>query len=80
MRETVAFLKELAANNNKLWFDDNRARYRVLRNRFEEFTAELIDGIGTFDAEVRGLTPKDCIFRAPKGHVLPLLFLNNFPK
>lgn len=63
MRETVAFLKELAANNNKLWFDDNRARYRVLRNRFEEFTAELIDGIGTFDAEVRGLTPKDCIFR-----------------
>ena len=63
MRETVAFLKELAANNNKQWFDANRARYRVLRTRFEEFTAELIDGIGTFDAEVRGLTPKECIFR-----------------
>lgn len=63
MRETIAFLKELAANNNKQWFDANRARYRVLRTRFEEFTAELIDGISTFDAEVRGLTPKDCIFR-----------------
>lgn len=63
MRETVAFLKELAANNNKQWFDANRARYRVLRTRFEELTAELIDGIGTFDAEVRGLKPKDCIFR-----------------
>ena len=63
MRETIAFLKELAANNNKSWFDANRARYRVLRTRFEDFTAELIDGIGTFDAEVRGLTPKDCIFR-----------------
>lgn len=63
MRETIAFLRELAANNNKQWFDANRARYRVLRTRFEEFTAELIDGIGTFDAEVRGLTPKDCIFR-----------------
>lgn len=63
MRETIAFLKELAANNNKQWFDDNRARYRVLRTRFEELTAELIDGIGTFDAEVRGLTPKECIFR-----------------
>lgn len=63
MRETIAFLKELAANNNKQWFDANRARYRVLRNRFEEFTGELIDGIGTFDAEVHGLTPKDCIFR-----------------
>ena len=63
MRETVAFLKELAANNNKQWFDDNRARYRVLRNGFDEFSAEVIDGFGTFDAEVRGLTPKDCIFR-----------------
>ena len=63
MRETVAFLKELAANNNKQWFDANRARYRVLRTRVEELTAELIDGIGTFDAEVRGLKPKDCIFR-----------------
>ena len=59
MRETIAFLRELAANNNKQWFDANRARYRVLRTRFEEFTAELIDGIGTFDAEVRGLTPAD---------------------
>lgn len=63
MRETIVFLKELAANNNKQWFDDNRARYRVLRTRFEELIAELIDGIGTFDAEVRGLTPKECIFR-----------------
>lgn len=63
MRETITFLKELAANNNKQWFDANRARYRVLRTRFEEFVAELIDGIGTFDAEVHGLTPKDCIFR-----------------
>ncbi len=63
MRETITFLKELAANNNKQWFDANRARYRVLRTRFEELTAELIDGITTFDAEVQGLKPKDCIFR-----------------
>lgn len=63
MRDTMSFLIELAANNNKQWFDANRERYRVLRTRFEEFTAELIDGISTFDAEVHGLTPKECIFR-----------------
>lgn len=63
MKETIAFLEELREHNCKKWFDDNRARYKRLRGRFEEFVAELIDGISAFDPEVRGLSVKDCVYR-----------------
>ena len=37
------FFKELAANNNKDWFDKNRKRYEsVVRDPFESFVTELI--------------------------------------
>jgi len=40
--ETTTFLKELAENNNKQWFDENRDRYReVLRKPMEELVSEL---------------------------------------
>jgi len=63
MKETIAFLEELREHNCKEWFDDNRARYKRLRGQFEEFVAELIDGISAFDPEVRGLSVKDCVYR-----------------
>lgn len=63
MKETIAFLEELREHNCKQWFDDNRTRYKRLRGRFEEFVAELIDGISAFDSEVRGLSVKDCVYR-----------------
>lgn len=43
--DTLLFLMELAVNNNKGWFDENRDRYReVLRRPMEELAAAL----GTF--------------------------------
>ena len=57
------FFRELAANNNKDWFDANRARYlRVVKEPFELFTAEMIARVAKIDRKVR-IEPKEAIFR-----------------
>ena len=39
----IAFFKELAANNNKDWFDENRKRYEdEIREPFKRFLRDLI--------------------------------------
>lgn len=57
------FLKELARNNNKVWYQKNKNLYAQAKNEFEVVTGLLINEIGKFDENVSGLLPKDCIFR-----------------
>lgn len=60
----LEFFKELAANNNKAWFDENRKRYeKSVKNPFKNFVQRLINEIEAFDKEQQGIEPKDCIFR-----------------
>lgn len=61
--DLVNFLQELAENNNKSWFDAQRARYQALRQAFTDLVGEVIAGVGAVDASVRHLAPTDCIFR-----------------
>ena len=63
LREALEFLRELAANNHKGWMDENRARYKLHRVRFEQMVEELVDAISTFDPAVAGLKAKDCTYR-----------------
>lgn len=57
------FFKELAANNNKEWFDANRKRYEtVVRDPFKNFIAELLHRLAERDPELE-VEPKDVIFR-----------------
>ena len=62
LKPTLAFLGDLERNNNKAWFDKNRARYDEARGRFEDFVQALIVEIGAFE-NLTGVTPKDSIFR-----------------
>lgn len=60
------FLKELAKNNNKNWFDLNRARYESdVKKPFEEFVIILGNELNKFDAEIQGDFKKN-IFRINK--------------
>lgn len=59
----LSFLKELSANNNKEWFDDNRKTYETLRKDWIDFAALAIAEVGKFDKEIALLEPKQCIFR-----------------
>lgn len=62
-KDTLLFLKDLAANNNREWFAENKPRYEAARQDVIELTRHLISRIGEFDEEVKYLEPKDCLFR-----------------
>lgn len=57
------FFKELAANNNKDWFDENRKRYeKSVREPFKSFVTDLIDQLKTHDSSI-DMEAKNAIFR-----------------
>ena len=60
---TLLFLKQLAKNNNKPWFDANRKKYDEARKDFENFIQSLIDQFGKKDLSIASLTAKQCLFR-----------------
>lgn len=59
---TLEFLTDLADNNNKAWFDANRARYQQARGAFEQLVADVIANFGEIEA-LGNTTPKECLFR-----------------
>jgi len=63
MKETLAFLNELAAHNDRTWFNEHKAEYQAVASRFGDFVAGLIEGIRSFDCSIGLLTPKDCTYR-----------------
>lgn len=63
MKEVLEFLADLRLNNNRPWFEANKARYKEALAVFNAFTEELIEGIAAFDPAVRGLTLRDCTYR-----------------
>lgn len=63
MDKVLEFLTDLAANNNRDWFHDNKERYNENREKMLFITDVLINEIRKFDREVPLLEPKDCLFR-----------------
>ncbi|HIP48632.1 MAG TPA: DUF2461 domain-containing protein [Lutibacter sp.] len=62
-KKYLKFFKNLAANNHKDWFDENRKEYeQEVREPFKFFIGDLIKAIGTIDKEIQ-LEPKNAIFR-----------------
>jgi uncharacterized protein (TIGR02453 family) len=58
------FFIELAGNNHKNWFDENRKRYETsVKKPFYAFTQHLIDKLAKKDAAFADLQSKDCVFR-----------------
>ena len=61
---TVNFLKDLAKNNNREWFQENKGRHDVARNNILEFVGEIIAGISKIDPTISSdLDPKSCVMR-----------------
>ena len=63
MKEILKFLTELAQNNNREWFAENKAWYQDCYARFVEFSAEYIRRLSELDPALSVLQPKDCIWR-----------------
>lgn len=59
----LEFFKELAANNHKDWFDENRQRYhKIVKDPFRAFVSDLIAEVQKDDPRV-DIGPSDAIFR-----------------
>ncbi len=60
----LQFFIDLAPNNHKEWFDENRERYEnSVREPFKAFVTHLIGRVAETDKAFKGLEAKDCIFR-----------------
>lgn len=63
-KEFIDFFIELAPNNNKDWFDENRSRYENhVREPFKKFVQYMIGEIAKSNPEFKEVEAKDCIFR-----------------
>ena len=60
---TLKFLKDLKKNNNKQWFDANRASYEKAKADFEQFIQAVLDAHCKNDPDIAGLSAKKCLFR-----------------
>ena len=63
IRNVLAFLRQLAANNDRTWFKAHKEQYDVLRGAWEQDMERLIGLMADFDPSARGLTVKDSVFR-----------------
>jgi uncharacterized protein (TIGR02453 family) len=63
MENVMLFLKELARNNNREWFQTNKKWYDESRGKIFFLTDVLINEIRKFDSTISALNPSDCLFR-----------------
>ena len=66
METTLKFLKQLAKNNRKEWFDENRKTYEAAKTEFEALVKVVIDKAIVYDPLLAGLEAKKCMFRINK--------------
>jgi uncharacterized protein (TIGR02453 family) len=57
------FLKDLEENNNRDWFTANKKYYLKANDAVKEYVANMIREVSMFDENIKGIEPKQCIFR-----------------
>lgn len=62
-KSIIAFLRSLRRHNDRVWFNDNKARYLEVKESVDLLASRLIAGVSEFDPEASGLRPSDCTYR-----------------
>lgn len=62
-KDTLQFLDDLKANNNRDWFLENKKRYEVFKNDYVQTASDLLDVLKPLDASLEMLEAKKCTFR-----------------
>ncbi len=63
MKETLEFLRDLAANNNRQWFNANKDRYLRVKAACESLAERLILGLSEIEPAASYMQPSDCMYR-----------------
>ena len=62
-KDTLQFLDDLKANNNRDWFLDNKKRYEAFKKDYQLLVADLLDAMKPLDPSLEILEVKNCTFR-----------------
>lgn len=60
---TLQFLKQLAKNNNKEWFNANRKKYEAAKEDHLQLVQKILSAFSETDTSLSSLAAKDCLFR-----------------
>ena len=63
IREILAFLRQLAVNNDRTWFKAHKDKFDALRLPWEQDMERLISMVAEYFPDTRGLAVKDCVYR-----------------
>lgn len=61
--KTFSFLSNLARNNNREWFNENKSEYESARKNVLDFIEELIEKSSEFDPEIIKIDASKALFR-----------------
>jgi uncharacterized protein (TIGR02453 family) len=61
--ESLQFLDDLKANNNRDWFLNNKKRYDIFKKDYHQLVAAFLDSMKPQDASLELLEIKNCTFR-----------------
>lgn len=62
-KETLQFLDDLKANNNRDWFVENKKRYEAFKKDYQQLVADILDAMKPLDPSLEMLEVKNCTFR-----------------
>ena len=62
---TLAFLRELKSNNERVWFTEHKSEYQQAYSEMLDTVLQLLVAISGFDRDIAlsGLEPKNCMMR-----------------
>jgi len=63
MINTLKFLKDIAKNNNRQWFEKNKPRYLDVKKDFDDFLEAVHKEMLKFDQSLANLNPRKLAFR-----------------
>ena len=62
-KDTLQFLEDLKANNNRDWFLENKKRYEAVKKDYQQLVGDLLDAMKPLDPSLEMLEVKNCTFR-----------------
>jgi len=62
-KESLKFLEDLKANNNRDWFQDNKKRYEAYKSDYHQLIRDFLEIMKPQDANLELLEVKNCTFR-----------------
>lgn len=62
-KDTLQFLEDLKANNNRDWFLENKKRYELVKKDYHQLVASFLDALKPLDSSLEMLEVKNCTFR-----------------